>query len=232
MAEEIIERIKSGELQPGDQIPSARKIVETKGISSATAARVLGYLRDEGWADTTPGRPTVVREQARMIPGADRLAMLRGGGDGLNDGEEVEFVTARIEGATQEVADALGVEAGSEVALRRRLYRDSAGVSVVSTTWITGALATELPEFVQPERLPKMTFGLIKDRTGRRTARQRDAYSVRQAPEDIARLLEVHPGTDVLTVANCYWDQDDEPTQYAVDYHHPHRELIKEAVVE
>ena len=62
-ANEIIERIRSGQLKPGNQAPSAREIMQATGISSATAARVLAVLRDEGWTDPVPGRGSFVRSR-------------------------------------------------------------------------------------------------------------------------------------------------------------------------
>ncbi|MGW0750369.1 GntR family transcriptional regulator [Streptomyces sp. NPDC002587] len=228
VAKEISDRIKAGELQPGDRAPSARELMESAGISSATAARVLGVLRDEGWVDTIPGRGTIVRTQDKLTQGADRLSMLRGGGSGLADGERVEILDGLTGPADQEVADALGLDLGDQVAVRRRRYIDAAGVSAVSSTWISGSLARELPEFTAAEPLPTMTFGLIEERTGRRATRRRDAVSVRPVPDDVASLLDVQAGRDVLVVTNRYWDQDGEPTEYAVDYHAPGRELMSE----
>ncbi|MFE0647467.1 GntR family transcriptional regulator [Streptomyces sp. NPDC059534] len=232
VANEIIERIKSGELQPGDAIPSAREIVDAKGISSATAARVLGTLRDEGWADTSPGRRTLVRTQAPLTQGASRIGMVRSGGSGLLDGETVEFVEARAESAGQEVADALGIQAGDGVVLRRRRYIDGVGVSVVSTTWVTAALAEQLPAFAEPGRLPKMTMGYIEDQTGRRATQQRETHSVDSVPDDVASQLDAEPGERVLKVTNRYVDQDGEPTEYAVDWHAPRRSWVTESSVE
>ncbi|WP_261992379.1 GntR family transcriptional regulator [Streptomyces sp. MS191] len=232
VANEIIERIKSGELQPGDPIPSAREIVEAKGISSATAARVLGTLRDEGWADTSPGRRTLVRAPEVLTQGASRIGMVRRGGSGLLDGETVEFVEAHTEPATQEVADALGVQEGDTVVFRRRRYVDGTGISVVSTTWVTAELAGRLPAFTEPSKLPKMTMGYIEDQTGRRATQQRETHSIGSVPEDIAPKLGVEAGERVLKVTNRYVDQDAEPTEYAVDWHAPGRSWVAEGPVE
>ncbi|MFJ6500855.1 UTRA domain-containing protein [Streptomyces virginiae] len=154
--------------------------------------------------------------------------MLRGGGTGLADGERVEILLGITAPAEQEVADALGLNVGDLVAVRRRRYVDDAGVSAVSSTWIAGTLARELPEFTRAEPLPTMTFGLIEERTGRRATRRRDAVSVRAVPDEVASLLGVQAGRDVLVVTNRYWDQHGEPTEYAVDYHAPGRELMSE----
>ena len=231
IAQAIIERIQSGDLQPGARVPSSNDLVKSEKISTATSARVLAVLRDEGWIDTVPGSGSFVRTQAPLTQGASRIGMVRSGGSGLLDGESVEFVEARTEPASQEVADALGIEAGADVVLRRRRYVDAAGVSVVSTTWVTAALAEQLPAFTQPERLPKMTMGYIEDRTGRRATQHRETHSVDSAPEDISAQLDVEAGERVLKVTNRYVDQDGEPTEYAVDWHAPRRSWADERPV-
>ncbi|MFD6914037.1 GntR family transcriptional regulator [Streptomyces virginiae] len=232
LARDVVARIESGDLQPGDRIPSANDLVKTEKISSATAARVLAVLRDEGWIDTVPGRGSFVRTQAPLTQGASRIGMVRQGGSGLLDGETVEFVEARTEPAGQEVADALGVQVGDDVVLRRRRYLDAAGVSVVSTTWVTAALAEYLPAFTEPGKLPKMTMGYIEDQTGRKATQQRETHSVDSVPEDVAAHLDVETGERVLKVTNRYVDQDGEPTEYAVDWHAPGRSLVAEGPVE
>lgn len=232
LARDVVARIESGDLQPGDRIPSANDLVKTEKISSATAARVLAVLRDEGWIDTVPGRGSFVRTQAPLTQGASRIGMVRNGGSGLLDGETVEFVEARTESASQEVADALGIQAGDDVVLRRRRYLDAAGVSVVSTTWVTAALAEHLPAFTEPGKLPKMTMGYIEDQTGRKATQQRETHSVGPVPGDVAAHLDVEAGERVLKVTNRYIDQDGEPTEYAVDWHAPGRSLVAEGPVE
>ncbi|MFF7973855.1 UTRA domain-containing protein [Streptomyces sp. NPDC007905] len=228
IATQIIRRITSGDLQPGDHIPSVSKIMETEGVSRATAARVASVLRAEGYAESVQGVGTVVTRPKKLTAGADRLAQLRTGGPGIGEDERVEIVGAELEPATQEVADALGLEAGAEVIRRRRRYIDGAGVVTVSTTWIAGQLAEQAPELLETEPLPKMTFGLIEERTGRRASRRRDTVALREVPEDVAALLDTEPGTVVLTMTNHYWDQDGEPTEYAVDYLGVGRDLSSE----
>lgn len=228
IAEQIIERIRAGHLQAGDRVPSVAEIMRDENVSRATAARVPGVLRAEGWADAIPGVGTIVRQPKQLTAGADRLQLLRTGGTGLRDSEQVEILKCELQPATQEVADALGLDAGEQVAIRQRRYIDDKGVSVVSATWVSAAVAVAAPEFLEPEPLPKMTFGLIEDRTGRRASRRRDTVSQQPAPDDIAPLLKVAPGTLTLVMANHYWDQNGEPTEYAVDYYGADRQLSAE----
>ncbi|MEV7983358.1 GntR family transcriptional regulator [Streptomyces sp. NPDC086519] len=228
IAAQIIARIESGELQPGDRVPSVSQIMESEGVSRATAARVPGVLRAEGYATATPGVGTIVTRPKKLTAGADRLAKLQAGTATIGADERVEILDVVREAASQEVADALGLDAGAEVGRRRRRYLDGAGVVTVSTTWISGDLADQTPEFLEAAPLPKMTFGLIEDRTGRRVARRRDTVALREVPEDVAGPLEVEAGTRTIVVINHYWDQNGEPTEYAVDYLGAGRELSSE----
>ncbi len=202
--------------------------METEGVSRATAARVPGVLRAEGYATATPGVGTIVSQPKKLTAGADRLSKLQTGGPTLGENERVEILEGVRESASQEVADALGLEAGDEVARRRRRYLDSTGVVTVSTTWVSGAIADQAPEFLEAAPLPKMTFGLIEDRTGRRVVRRRDTVALREVPEDVALALETAAGTSTVVVINHYWDQNGEPTEYAVDYLGVGRELSSE----
>jgi DNA-binding transcriptional regulator YhcF (GntR family) len=55
------ERIRSGELAPGDRVPSTRAIVQEWGVAMVTAAKALGVLQQEGLVEAHPGMGTVVR---------------------------------------------------------------------------------------------------------------------------------------------------------------------------
>ncbi|MEU9498326.1 GntR family transcriptional regulator [Streptomyces sp. NPDC048196] len=72
---EIRRRIDTGELAPGDRVPSTRRITQEWGVAMATATKVLTTLRQEGVVRAVPGVGTVVAEpqpqpQQRTAPGA------------------------------------------------------------------------------------------------------------------------------------------------------------------
>lgn len=228
IAAQIIQRIERGELRPGDRIPSVREIESSEGISRATATRVAAVLRAEGYAESVPGIGTIVVERRKITLGADRLQMLRAGGDGFRDGERVEIVDAELVAAPDDVADALGLSENSSVIRRRRRYLDDVGVVTLSTSWLPPEFVEAAPELVSTEPLPKMTFGLVEERTGRRAVRRRDTVSVAPVPEDIAPLLECEPGATVIIMTNHYWDREGKVTEYAVDYHGAGRSLSAE----
>ncbi|MFC0862550.1 GntR family transcriptional regulator [Sphaerimonospora cavernae] len=225
IAAQIKARIERGELQPGDQIPSVREIMRTEGVSTATATRVAAVLRAEGYAESVPGIGTIVTRRRKLTSGPDRLQMLRATGDGLRPGERTEILGADLVPAPSHVADALGIDEGDNVVRRRRAYYDEQGVVALSTSWLPGQLADAAPELLLSRPLPKMTFGLVEERTGRRAAKRRDIVAIKPVPDDVAAALGVGPGTPALTMTNCYWDHQGEVTEYAEDYLGHGREL-------
>jgi AcrR family transcriptional regulator len=56
----IRRRIASGDLKPGDWVPSTRQITRKWGVAMATATRVLATLQQEGLVVARPGIGTVV----------------------------------------------------------------------------------------------------------------------------------------------------------------------------
>ena len=60
LSEGIIENIKSGELLPGDKIPSENELISTYKISNTTARKVLSEIESEGWARRIKGKGTFV----------------------------------------------------------------------------------------------------------------------------------------------------------------------------
>jgi len=57
----LAEKIRSGELKPGDRVPSVSELAEAYNVSSSTARRALAKLKEMGLTDTVPGYATFVR---------------------------------------------------------------------------------------------------------------------------------------------------------------------------
>ncbi|MFC0031005.1 GntR family transcriptional regulator [Micromonospora chaiyaphumensis] len=53
----------SGELKPGDKLPSTRELAETYGVHMNTASRALPLLHDRELITGQPGRGTYVAER-------------------------------------------------------------------------------------------------------------------------------------------------------------------------
>lgn len=62
IAAALREKITSGELLPGEQIPPVPQLSETYGVSRNTALRALRLLKDEGLVKIEPGWGAFVAE--------------------------------------------------------------------------------------------------------------------------------------------------------------------------
>jgi GntR family transcriptional regulator len=62
LADRLREQIASGQLKPGEQLPSERELSQTSGISRMTVRQALGYLEREGLLVVKSGIGTFVAE--------------------------------------------------------------------------------------------------------------------------------------------------------------------------
>lgn len=140
---ELRRRIASGELAPGERVPSTRAITREWGVAMATATKVLSRLREEGLVRAVPGVGTVVAgapvaaglSAALAAPGgstgpsgtavARRAA--RGGDRVAERGGDRELSRERIVTTAVRVADEEGIAALS----MRRIATDL-GVATMS----------------------------------------------------------------------------------------------------
>jgi len=60
LSDSIIEKIKGGELLPGDKIPSENELIKKYKISNTTARKVLLEIESKGWGRRIKGKGTFV----------------------------------------------------------------------------------------------------------------------------------------------------------------------------
>lgn len=96
IAAAIRRRILSGELSPGDLVPSTRAITREWGVAMATASKALAALRQEGLVRPEPGVGTVVAAPASARPptGLTRERIVRASLE-LADAEGLSALTMR-----------------------------------------------------------------------------------------------------------------------------------------
>ncbi len=100
---EITRRIESGELRPGDRVPSTRQITREWGVAMATATRALAVLQEQGLVHARPGFGTVV--------GAVRATPARPSSDPADGPDPHPLSRERIIAAATKVADSEGLAA-------------------------------------------------------------------------------------------------------------------------
>lgn len=67
IANDLRQQIASGELQPGERVPSENSLIERYKVSIPTLRQALAVLRTEGLVEARHGKGTYVREPRRMV---------------------------------------------------------------------------------------------------------------------------------------------------------------------
>jgi len=154
---EISARITSGELRPGDRVPSVRQIARRWNVALATATKVMAVLRDEGLVETRVGSGTVVSARAARSAGSGAP---RGGAGGTRAGLGREQILS----TAVAIADAEGLEALSMRRLAAELgvgamslYRHVSGKSDLVTQMADLVIGEEkLPDPGPPDWRAKL----------------------------------------------------------------------------
>jgi DNA-binding GntR family transcriptional regulator len=98
IAETLREQIRSGELKPGDVLPTQAALMREFGASSLTVQKAMALLKQEGWAVSRPGKGAFVAHHAHHA--ADDL-------DGPEATTPADGTTARVEALERSLADAV-----------------------------------------------------------------------------------------------------------------------------
>ncbi|MFD5326873.1 TetR/AcrR family transcriptional regulator C-terminal domain-containing protein [Streptomyces sp. NPDC127092] len=113
---ELRRRIETGELTPGDRVPSTREIMKQWGVAMATATKVITELRREGMVRAVPGVGTVVASPSRPVRAPRPAAAARPGTPPDAPSGQMSLTLGRIIVAAVTVADTEGLAA---VSMRR-----------------------------------------------------------------------------------------------------------------
>jgi len=207
----IQDRIVSGDLAEGDEVPSIRKIAEEWEISQATAMKALGTLRASGLVETVPGKSTVVKAQATLHRTPhDRFARMLATGKIYAPNEYATIVSAELAPAPAHIADALGIDANSPAIRRHRVTNDERGPVSISTSWFHPDLAAVVPALLVKERIQGGTPSAIEQATGRRARSVTDQFTAAEATAEQAAELGIAEGSPVIVGRNTLHDSDGE----------------------
>ncbi|GID11095.1 GntR family transcriptional regulator [Actinocatenispora rupis] len=214
IADQLRSAIRAGTYPPGERLPSIPSLAEGYGVARQTVQRAIDQLRVEGLVLTRPGSGTFVRGSRRQM---HRLSRARyGRARGYHRDMPVRYrqhvISVGRQGAPEDVAHAFGVEAGTELVVRRHVLHLGDQPAEVGTTWL---LPTEVAgsglETLDTVRGP--LYLAVEEATGRRYARARDHITARQPTRQEAELLRVRPDTPVLVLLHVASDQKGDPIE-------------------
>jgi GntR family transcriptional regulator len=233
IADAVRSLITSGELAPGDKLPSERELARRFSTARNTAREAIRLLTEEGLVTAQHGRGVFVREQQRIIRwGSERysrrtyretgltpfrLEMARQGKTARVEVTSIDHITPPLD-----VAERLMASPEEPSVLRRcnTYYADDEPLQVV-TTYIRWSDA-EGTALLQPSTGPGGIYGRLEERGHHMTTGQ-DEILARMARHDEATILNLPPGVPVLEVLHTSLNQDGEPFEVSRFVHRADR---------
>jgi len=212
IADAIREQIRSGQYPPGAKLPSERELMDAWNVSSKTIAAALNQLRAEGSITSVRGVGVFVRTPTRRRRLSSDLTEQTASGtirgyyaalerEGLRP---ATTVTVEVEPCPADVAEWLGVEADTQVTVRRRVMRAEGQppdmlADSYFPAWVTEA-APALADPGQPGQIQKLmdAFGPIW---------LEDVISSRMPDQRERELLDLPAGVPVTVINGPTFDQ-------------------------
>lgn len=217
-------KIASGELRPGAQLPTEHEIAEEFGVVRQTVRTGLGVLVAEGLIVARRPRGHFVRQREHMLYRPQEKSRPRPATPEMDRFSEQITASGRVPGQTIEVAlvqagpdvaERLGVEAGATVVARRRVRFINGEPTNINDSHYPLELVKD-SEIMSPAYVPRGTDEVLAD-LGHRQARAIDEIFVRMPTPDEVHRLGLGPGTPVAVHYDTGYTADGLPVQCTVN---------------
>jgi GntR family transcriptional regulator len=221
IADAIRELIVSGELAPGDKLPSERELASRFGTARNTAREGIRLLTEEALVTPLHGKGVFVREAHRLFRwGNDRYSRKTYRETGLTpfrlemqrQGKAASITCVAIDRLIPppDIAERLDVSRDEESVIRRlnEYLADDEPVQLV-TTYICWADA-EGTLLLEPKTGPGGVYGRLEDK-GHVMTTGRDEITARMPRREEAAFLQPPAGVPVLDVLHTSYDQHGDP---------------------
>ncbi|MEU1276768.1 GntR family transcriptional regulator [Streptomyces sp. NPDC005805] len=207
IADEIIQQIRAGVLKPGDLVPSESELVERYGVSGGTIRKAMVEVRASGLVDTRHGKGSIVKDRPPVrLRSSDRFrASHRRGGKAAYLAESAQSgATAKVsvlyigpKEAPEDIADRLGVSAGTQVLARRRLYFRNGVPVETASSYLPWDVVKDIPELFAENPGPGGIYARLED-DGHIFAEFVETLTARPAAKAEASELALSPGAPVV----------------------------------
>lgn len=215
-------RIEIARLGPGGQLPSETDLATRFGVTRVTIRNAVDGLVADGLVRREHGRGTFVQDGVGRVR---RLARLTSFSQDLAE-QGLEADTSVLvqvrQRATPEVAKALGIEPGTDVAHLARLRSADGEPVAFQEAWLPLAIAPALPD----EPLGKRSlYATLEGRYGVRLRKAEQWISATAATSAQAQHLGVRPGSPLLHTRRISYDDSGRRVELALSWMRPSYQL-------
>ena len=226
----ILQSLQAGEWKPGDLIPSEMELAARFRVSQGTVRKAIDELAAENLVIRRQGRGTFVATHAEQHVQYRFLRLMPDSGDASSEGPaERTIIDCKRLRAPADIARTLGLRSGDAVLQVRRVLAFQGVPTILEDLWLPGGPFRGL----SAERLASFQgtmYALFETEFGVRMVRAEEKLRALAADEESASLLNVAPGTPLLSVERIAYTYNDAPMElrrglYRTDTHHYHNTL-------
>lgn len=221
IADDLRGRIATGELTPGDRLPSEAALMDRWKVARMTVRAALGELSKEGLTRAEQGRGVFVRSRPAVARlGSQRFGRARRNASagafaaevdamGMTPSQELLEV-GEIE-APEHVAELLKIGKEEKVIVRRRrMLADDIPMQLADSYFPANwARSTAL---ARHDTGPGGSYARVEE-AGHRLARFREELAARAPHEREVRALQLAPGVPIVNLTRIAYDEADEPVE-------------------
>lgn len=211
--ESFAEKIATGQLKPGDKIPSERELAHQFGVSRMTVREALTLLTSDGQLERIQGSGTYVAQPKLE----HRLNLLASHTESAMQGAiepTAKLLESKRINASQKIARALDLPIGQSVYRVMRLRFGNTTPMVLERAYFPCDRFQDLLDFdVEHASL----FRILRDEHGVRFGRMIQVLEPIPANEFEARVLEVSQGSPLMLVCRQIFDADGRPVEHDRD---------------
>ncbi len=222
----LLRKIRRGEWQPGEMIPTEPELMESYRVSRTTVRQTLDMLVNEGFIYREQGRgtyvahPTVEQALIRIISFTDDMRRR-----GIEPGTRV--LSSRLTPAPEDIAERLAIQPGEELAYLKRLrLADGEPMSVEESHLVH----RYCPGILDGDYALHSLRQALADDHGIRWSRAKQTIRAIAAPPDLAHMLSIQHRDPLLYIERVSYSRQNLPIEflritYRADRYVLHNEL-------
>ncbi len=208
---QLLKMIQSGQVRPGDALPSEDELRRTCGVSRMTARHALQSLENQGFASRHKGQGTFV-SQPRVEKDIMHLSGFTAEMRALGLEPSSRVLEAETIPASAEVAPGLHIEIGSPVFHLRRLRCADDLPVAIEEVWLS---REQFPGVDKIDFVSASLYQTLRERYGIRVSRADEILEARSATRQQAELLNVLRHASLLAITRTLWSVDGKPVEMA-----------------
>jgi GntR family transcriptional regulator len=213
------DEINAGVFREGELIPKEKDLAKRYGVSQGTVRRAALSLKEKGLLYRVQRKGTSVVFQERN---KRRLIHYRFTNQVHSHPDLVNatavFLNLQVIAASKEIADFFQIRKGSKVIRVERMGHICDGHLFHTVSFFPDNLYKGLDKFTAEQFVKNTVWKIQEIFFGLRIARREEFISIVSADQNLARILDVDPGTSLLRIEALVKAPDEKTIEYRVSH--------------